>query len=86
MSPYNGGLKKSDSFMEFAKDKIDDLHANSIHTCMTNTIKRRKQNIPYGPAISDITRSTDSIHFYDSIVVFEKRRQGDRRQIITQSL
>jgi len=86
MSPYNGGVKKADSFMEFAKDKIDDLHANSIQTCMTNTMQRRKQIIEYGPQISDITRSTDSMHFYDSIVVFEKRRQPDRRQIITQSL
>jgi hypothetical protein len=86
MPPYNGGVKQEGNFMEFAKDRIDDLHANSIKTCMTDYLAKRNTDIPYGPPVSAFTKSTDSMHFYDSVVVFEKRKQPIRRQIITQGL
>jgi 23S rRNA U2552 (ribose-2'-O)-methylase RlmE/FtsJ len=68
-SKYDGGYKKSDSFMEFAKEKIDEL--NAFHM--------KKSEV----RISDFTRSTDYIAFYDSIVVFEKKPQGSRQSPIT---
>ena len=54
---YGGGLKADGSFIEFSKDLID--HLNFIHT---------KGDIP----VSDFSRTTMSMHFYDSIIAFEK--------------
>lgn len=65
---WNGGLRKSDTFIEFAKAKVDELHA--VHTL--NALPP-----------TELTASTDSIVFYDSIVVFEKRPQGFRQAPIT---
>jgi len=61
---FGGGLKRSGSFMEFVKDKLDEI--NAFHT---------KGALP----ISEFTRATDSIACYDSVVVFERRRQGARQ-------
>lgn len=68
---YGGGLKRSGSFMEFVKDKLDEINANWCG-----------DQLP----ISDFTRSTDSISVYDSIVVFEKRRQGRRQAPMTEAM
>lgn len=84
--PYYGGVKKEDSFMEFAKDRIDDLHANSVKTCMTDYMERKKLNMPYEPSVNRFSKHTQSISFYDSIVVFEKRKQSERMHITTQGL
>lgn len=65
---YNGGLGREGSFMEFVKHKLDEI--NAVHT---------KEQLP----ISEFTRSTDCIACYDSIVVFERRRQGQRQAPIT---
>ena len=66
---YGGGVGKNDSFIEYAKRKIDEL--NAVHS---------RGAIP----ISSFTRNTDSISFYDSVVVFEKRPQGSRQNLITE--
>lgn len=68
---YGGGLKQSGTFMEFAKERIDDL--NAVHT--RGALE-----------VSPFTRSTDSISIYDSVVVFEKRPQGSRQALITERL
>lgn len=65
---YDGGLKQEGSFMEFAKDKLDEL--NAFHT---------RGAIP----TSRFTQSTDCIAFYDSVVLFERRPQGNRQAPIT---
>lgn len=65
---YDGGLRREGSFIEFAKDRIDDLHA--VHA---------RGALP----VSEFTRSTDHICFYDSMVVFERRRQGQRQALNT---
>lgn len=65
---YNGGLKHPDSFIEFAKNKIDSL--NATHT---------RGELP----TSEFTQSTSSISYYDSIVVFEKKPQGYRQDLAT---
>ena len=60
MKFYGGGYKKSRSFIEFSKNFIDKLHA--WHT----------KKVP----VDNFTRSTHSLHFYDSILVLEKRKMS----------
>lgn len=64
---YGGGYKKPDTFIEFAKDKIDEL--NALSSKILNP--------------TEFTLSTQSICIYDSIIVFEKRLQGYRMDIKT---
>ena len=68
---YGGGIKREGSFMEFVKNKLDEI--NAAHT---------RNKLP----MSDFTRSTDCIACYDSIVVFERRRQGERRPLATRGM
>lgn len=65
---YEGGLRKPTSFIEFTKDKLDEI--NAVHT---------RGALP----VSAFTRSTDCIAIYDSIVAFERRPQGARQAPIT---
>lgn len=65
---YGGGLRKEGSFIEFCKSLIDELNA-----CYTNGAM----------PVSDFTKTTNSICFYDSIVVFERQPQGARQAPIT---
>lgn len=55
---YGGGYQREGTFMEYVKDKIDQL--NAWHS---------KEE---GFEVDDYTRTIRSMHFYDSIVVFEK--------------
>src|SRR5262249_41778693 len=66
-----GGYKREGSFMEFVKDKLDEI--NAVFT---------------GGAVpvSEFTRSTDCIACYDSVVVFERRRQGARHDAATSAM
>lgn len=68
MDEYGGGTKRAGSFMEYVKDRLDDVHASWANGA-----------IP----ISPFTRSTDSVCVYDSIVVFERRPQAVRQSLIT---
>jgi hypothetical protein len=68
---YGGGLGRKGSFMEFVKQKLDEI--NAVHS---------KGQVP----VSEFTRSTQCISCYDSIVVFERRPQGERKAIITQPM
>lgn len=70
-SEFGGGLKQDNSFIEFAKSKIDEL--NAVHT---------RGALP----ISTFTKSTEYIAFYDSIVVFKKRPQGKRQAFVTEAM
>jgi hypothetical protein len=65
---YGGGLRRPGSFIEFAKDKIDEINAPHV---------RGEYEV------TDITRTTDSITFHDSVVVFERRPQGKRSAVVT---
>lgn len=62
-----GGLRREGSFIEVVKERIDQLHATYYK----------------GGVVDDFTRSTNSIHIYDSIVVFEKAPQGERQKLRT---
>ncbi len=65
---FDGGFREPGSFVEFSKRLVDQLnawHSRDPHT--------------FGP--SQFSWTTASIHFYDSIVVFEKRlRQPPKRR------
>jgi methyltransferase family protein len=68
-STYGGGYLKPDSFIEFSKHLIDSL--NAWHS-----------KDPEALAVSDFTRSAYALHYYDSMLVIEKRRRDppeDRR-------
>ncbi len=57
---YSGGLRRKGTFMQFAKHKVDQL--NAWHS--------REE----GFKVDRFTRSTRSVHFYDSVAVFERGR------------
>lgn len=57
-SDFGGGLRRNGTFIETAKSLVDRLNAH---------------HVPGGALVPDeFTGSTDSIHFHDSMVVFEK--------------
>ncbi len=56
---YGGGLRRKGSFIEYCKDLIDELNADHSRNVLAST---------------EFTNSTHSMHFYDSVVVFEKGR------------
>ena len=58
---FGGGYRKDSSFIEFSKDLIDQL--NAWHW------KRGQES-----AVNDFTRTAHSMHYYDSVLVIEKRR------------
>ena len=60
---YGGGHKRVGTFIEYSKNFIDKL--NAYHS--------RQKSLP----VSSFTRSVDSIHYYDSIVVIEKRPKSE---------
>lgn len=57
---FGGGIRRPGTFIEYSKNFIDDLHA--WHS---------EQPDEFG--ISDLTRSVHSLHYYDSMLVMEKR-------------
>ncbi len=67
---YGGGYKNRFSFVEFSKDLIDGL--NAWHS---------KDNESF--RVSDFTRSTYSMHYYDSVLVIEKRKLDEPSSRIT---
>lgn len=58
--PFDAGYKNPGTFIEYAKNFIDKLHA--WHT-----------QEPEVFAVDAFTRSTFGLHFYDSVLVIEKR-------------
>ncbi len=64
---YGGGYKKPSTFIELAKNLIDEL--NAYHTRGANEV-------------SEFTNSTYGMHFYDSMIVFEKGRLPRRHDLL----
>ena len=54
---YEGGLRKPANFIELSKNLIDELNADHSRGAMPPT---------------EFTKCTTAIHFYDSVVVFER--------------
>jgi len=57
---FKGGLKNSNSFIEYTKNYVDSLH--DAH------IANKKRLL-----VNEITRHIDCISYYDSMIVFEKK-------------
>jgi hypothetical protein len=57
---WGGGYRRRGSFIEYSKNWIDDLHA--WHSRQPRRLK-----------VTDFTRSAHSLHYYDSVLVVEKR-------------
>ena len=68
---YQGGLRRPGSFIEFTKDKLDEI--NAVHS---------RRAMP----VSTFTKTTHCIACYDSMVVFERRPQGKRQAPSTQGM
>jgi hypothetical protein len=60
---YEGGLRKENTFIVKCKSLIDELNAE--HS--------RGQS-----SVTDFSKTTLSMHFYDSMVVFEKGSYGKK--------
>jgi hypothetical protein len=54
---YEGGLRKPTTFIELSKNLLDELNADHSRGALVPT---------------EFTRTTLSMHFYDSVTVFEK--------------
>ena len=54
---YEGGLRKPTTFIELSKNLVDELNADHCRGAVVPT---------------DFTKTTLSMHFYDSVTVFEK--------------
>jgi len=67
-SQWGGGLRRPGTFVEYAKRLIDQLTA--WHT-----------TDPANYAPDEFTRSVHSMHFYNSMVVVEKRRMQPPRKL-----
>lgn len=57
---YGGGVRKKGTFIEYSKNLIDQIHA--WHSEDTKHL-----------SVSEFTRSTYALHYYDSMLVIEKR-------------
>jgi len=58
---WGGGFKNKNSFIEYSKNFIDFIHA--FHS--------KDEDLK----VNSFTRSADSVHYYDGIVVIEKRKR-----------
>ncbi len=58
---YGGGVKRRGTFIEYSKNFIDFLNAHHSE----------QKSLP----VSEFTRTADSIHYYDGIVVVEKKKR-----------
>lgn len=60
---YGGGYKRDETFIEYSKDLIDYL--NAWHS-------QEKEKLD----VNEFTLSTHSMHYYDAVLVIEKRRMN----------
>jgi hypothetical protein len=58
---WGGGLRRRGTFVEYSKNFIDELHG--WHSKQPRRLR-----------VTEFTRSVDSLHYYDSVLVIEKRR------------
>lgn len=65
---YGGGLRHPDSFIEVAKGCVDELNAEHTRNALPP---------------SEFTATTMSMHFYDSMVVFERGRHASKQRLRT---
>jgi hypothetical protein len=78
---FGGGYKKAGSFIEYSKNFIDYLNAWHIKSPSHQPWYSRQ--LPVIPPLSDFTRSANSLHYYDSMLVIEKRPSSEPTHIMT---
>ena len=66
---FGGGYKRNGTFVEYSKNFIDQL--NAFHS-------EQKQLTP-----NDFTRSVDSVHYYDSVLVVHKKKKYSPKNVIS---
>ncbi len=64
---FGGGYKRRGTFIEYSKNFIDML--NAFHS------EQRKHKI------NNFTKSVNSIHYYDSVLVIEKRKREKPKDV-----
>ena len=67
---FDGGYRRAGTFLEYAKGLVDQLYAWYSFE-------------PDRFAVDDFTRSTFALHFYDSVLVVEKRPMQAPQQSVT---
>jgi hypothetical protein len=67
---YGGGYRREGTFLEYSKGLIDRLYA---------WYSREPERF----AVDELTRSTYALHFYDSVLVVEKRPIDQPQQSLT---
>ncbi len=72
MSYNGGGLNNPKSFIEYSKSYIDVLHSSWFEGNPPEEMKRR----------IEIARDLTNVHFYDSMVVFEKKGKRSMERCI----
>lgn len=65
---YGGGVRRDGTFIELCKSLLDELNAEWTRDALP---------------VSEFTRTTQSMHFYDSIAVFERGRTLPKGGLIT---
>jgi cephalosporin hydroxylase len=73
------GMPESQTFMQFAKNRIDELNAWHWNPGFYERYATPRDERSGTVEVPAFTRSTHAVAFYDSIVVFEKRRTGEPR-------
>eukprot|EP00850_Spirogloea_muscicola_P016025 SM000127S26641 [mRNA] locus=s127:210135:212276:+ [translate_table: standard] len=71
---FGGGLRKRGTYLEYAKNFVDKI--NGYQNTLWRKLAHYSQTYPPGEEVlkpDDFTASTDSVFFYDSMVVIEKR-------------
>jgi hypothetical protein len=77
---YGGGLRSASSFVEIAKGLVDELNAD---TSAGSAVYFRDATAPPIDSVTptEFTASTLSMHFYDSVIAFERGRHVTKRPI-----
>lgn len=70
LSEWGGGYRREESFLEYSKTLIDRLYGWYSQE-------------PSRFTVDDITRTTFALHFYDSVLVIEKRPMSPPQQSTT---
>jgi SAM-dependent methyltransferase len=70
LKEYGGGYRRPGTFLEYSKGLVDCLYGWYSHE-------------PEVFGVSDLTRSTYALHFYDSVLVVEKRPMQAPQQCVS---
>jgi hypothetical protein len=74
---YGGGYRSPTSFIEYSKNFID--YINAWHAEEPEALRQHSKERSPPPcrlAVSEFTQSAHSLHYYDSVLVIEKRKMA----------